>query len=63
VNYFSTEYDNAHYVMKYKCICGNNKYHTIILKKGRRCSDCKGGVRLNFEDVKVYFQEQGCELH
>jgi very-short-patch-repair endonuclease len=59
----STEYDNAHYVMKYKCICGNiSQISYNNLKKGRRCSDCKGGVRLNFEDVKVYFQEQGCEL-
>lgn len=59
----STEYKNAHYVMKYKCECGNiSQISYNNLKKGRRCADCKGGVRLNFEDVKKYFKEQNCEL-
>jgi very-short-patch-repair endonuclease len=59
----STEYNNAHYVMKYKCECGNiSQISYNNLKKGRRCADCKGGVRLNFEDVKNYFQERNCKL-
>jgi rubredoxin len=49
--------------MKYKCECGNiSEISYNNLKKGRRCADCRGGVRLNFEDVEQYFKTQNCEL-
>jgi hypothetical protein len=58
-----TEYHNAHHIMNYKCECENiSQISYNNFKKGKRCATCKGGVRLNFDDVKNYFKEQGCEL-
>jgi len=61
-------YINAHYKMKYKCICGNDsEISWMKFRIGRRCKSC-AGVRISekkkftLEHVKNIFKQSNCEL-
>lgn len=62
------EYVNSHHKMRYKCSCGNESViNYSSFKQGRRCYECglkKIGdfKRTSFEEVKLYFEENNCEL-
>ena len=62
------EYKNMITKMKYRCSCGNiSKINFHNFQNKRRCKKCglKRTIqkqKLNFEDVKQYFEDQGCEL-
>ena len=63
-----TEYKNTHFLMKYRCNCGNiSKICFNNFKNGRRCKKCgikkiSEKFKFKFEDVQQYFKDQGCEL-
>ena len=58
-----TEYINNSTKMKYRCKCGNESQITFQhFQKGVRCMKCSGNERLTYENVKIYFEEQNCEL-
>jgi hypothetical protein len=61
-------YINAHTKMKYICVCGNMSSISFSnFNKGHRCQKCRNKnnsihFSLDFNYVKNYFVEQGCEL-
>jgi hypothetical protein len=64
-----TEYVNLNHKMSYICICGEtSKISFQNFKRGSRCGCRREGkgrsqrIKLTFEYVKNYFQEQNCTL-
>ena len=58
-----TKYINCDTKMKYRCNCGNiSTIRYYNFKQGQRCARCSGTEKHTFEDVKQYFEDQGCEL-
>lgn len=61
-------YINVQTKMKYKCICGNeSNIRFDSFQAGSRCNKCgiiraSDKLRLTYNFVKNYFEEQGCEL-
>lgn len=64
----STEYTNNSTLLNYICNCGNkSKINFHNYKNGNRCKQCgnkkaQDSQKTSFEDVKQYFEDQGCEL-
>ncbi len=60
-----TKYVNSQTIMSYRCNCGNiSKIRFSNFKTGVRCG-CQRNLPKNtllFEDVKKYFEKQGCKL-
>lgn len=63
------EYISAKSKIKYICTCGKNTESTwdVVSRTKRKCKECaiksiSEKNRLNFDYVKNYFVEQGCEL-
>ena len=59
----SKEYFASNLNLEYRCLCGRiSKIRFADFKKGVRCVDCGGTKRLKYNDVKLYFEMQGCCL-
>lgn len=59
----STEYINANMKLNYQCKSEHISEITYAsFKAGHGCAKCYGNDRLTFENVKIYFEEQKCEL-
>ncbi len=62
------EYINAHYKMRYICICGEKSYITFnSFQQGVRCKECgykKSAEKFKFtlEYAEQYFEDHGCKL-
>ena len=61
---FETEYINNRTKMRYRCKCGNEKCKITFnkFKNGQRCPECHGGIRLTFDYVYNYFENNDCKL-
>jgi hypothetical protein len=61
-----SEYQGNTKSMKYRCSCGLIAQTSLIgFRKSKGCYNCSaasGGRRFSYEEVKKYFEEQGCEL-
>ncbi len=59
-----TEYINNVTLMKYECICGNNKDKIRFnsFQQGKRCMECSGSKKYTFDYVYDYFKDHDCEL-
>lgn len=61
-------YINSKTRMSYRCNCGNiAKISLAMLQQGQRCNSCRyvkiaNSMKLDFEYVKEYFTQNGCEL-
>lgn len=64
----SSEYINNATPLDYICECGNTSRITYAnFRKGQRCKECakdkvKSKQRLSYEEVKTYFEKEGCKL-
>jgi hypothetical protein len=62
------DYKNCMTKMEYKCNCGNiSKISLDSFRRGHKCNKCgtertKEKLKLSFEFVYNYFENQGCEL-
>lgn len=57
------DYKGCQTPMSYKCSCGNvSKTRWDHFKSGKRCSQCKRGVKTSLEEVRQIFLDNGCEL-
>ena len=67
---YETEYINNQTPMRYRCDCGNKEVSYISFgnfQQGRRCKKCgrkrqADKRKLEFKDVKQYFEDRNCEL-
>ena len=61
-------YESNHKLMKFKCSCGEVSFVSLSnFQRGSRCKKCRyeknsASLRLDFNYVKNYFKENGCEL-
>lgn len=64
----STEFNNSREKLKYICECGDESFISFYkFKEGQRCRKCsfektKNTQKLDYEFVKDYFEENGCQL-
>ncbi|WP_291626038.1 hypothetical protein [Clostridium sp.] len=59
----SNEYINSKTKMDYICPCGHkNSMNLINFSMGKRCPDCNGNKRHNYEEVKKFFEKEGYKL-
>jgi hypothetical protein len=60
------EYKGNQQSMKYRCKCGEIAQTSLVgFRKSDgcyRCSDASAGRKFTYEEVKQYFEDQGCEL-
>lgn len=59
-----TDYINSNTPLKYICKCGEEKsihFHKFIKQK-KGCRNCAGLAKYSQEQVKEYFNKQGCKL-
>jgi hypothetical protein len=60
----SDKYLGHNFKLKYRCLCGEVAEITYgDFRKGHRCMKCgREKLKYTYEEVKSYFEEQGCEL-
>lgn len=59
-----SQYKNNKSSLNYICSCGNATITTFdsFKNNGARCMSCSGSAKYEFEYVKKYFEDSGCEL-